>query len=44
MAAFGSEPRGELREALADLGARAVANSAPYADNTSAAVIRWLGA
>ena len=44
MAAFGQDAKRDLREALADLGARAVANSAPYADNTSAAAIRWLGA
>ena len=32
-----------LREALAELGEKAVTGSAPYADNTSAAAIRWLG-
>jgi serine/threonine protein phosphatase PrpC len=30
-----------LRDALTDLGTRAVAASAPYSDNTSAAVLRW---
>jgi serine/threonine protein phosphatase PrpC len=33
----------ELRDALAELGEKAVTSSAPYADNTSAAAIRWLG-
>jgi serine/threonine protein phosphatase PrpC len=33
-----------LRERLADLGARAVYNTAPFADNTTAAAVRWLGA
>jgi serine/threonine protein phosphatase PrpC len=32
-----------LRDSLTELGERAVTNSAPYADNTSAAAIRWLG-
>ena len=27
-----------------DLGARAVHNCAPFADNTTAAAVRWLGA
>jgi serine/threonine protein phosphatase PrpC len=31
-----------LRETLSELCARAVAASAPYSDNTSAAVLRWL--
>ncbi len=43
IAIFGQEAKADLGEALAELGARAVANSAPYADNTSAAVIRWRG-
>ncbi len=30
-----------LRESLAELGAEAVQASAPYSDNTSAAVLRW---
>ena len=30
-----------LREALTELGTRAVAASAPYSDNTSAAALRW---
>jgi len=33
-----------LRDGLGDLGARAVHNSAPFADNTTAAAVRWLGA
>lgn len=33
-----------LREALAELGAQAVAASAPYSDNTSAAALRWRAA
>ena len=39
----GVEPQRGLRDALAELGEQAVTNSAPYADNTSAAAIRWLG-
>jgi PPM family protein phosphatase len=34
---------GALSEVLAQLCARAVEASAPYSDNTSAAVLRWLG-
>ena len=32
-----------LEDALRSLGETAVANTAPYADNTSAAALRWLG-
>jgi serine/threonine protein phosphatase PrpC len=32
-----------LRESLADLGQRALAGTAPFADNTTAAAVRWLG-
>jgi serine/threonine protein phosphatase PrpC len=32
-----------LREQLADLGERALAGTAPFADNTTAAAVRWLG-
>jgi serine/threonine protein phosphatase PrpC len=32
-----------LRESLADLGERAVQATAPLADNTTAAAVRWLG-
>lgn len=43
IATLSGEPRRELRAALLELGERAVASSAPYADNTSAAAICWLG-
>ena len=33
----------DLEDALRSLGETAVANSAPHADNTSAAALRWLG-
>ena len=33
-----------LRDALTDLGTQAVAASAPYSDNTSAAALRWRAA
>src|SRR5271165_6846530 len=33
-----------LRDALMDLGSQAVAASAPYSDNTSAAALRWRAA
>jgi PPM family protein phosphatase len=33
-----------LRDALTDLGTQAVAASAPYSDNTSAAALRWKAA
>jgi hypothetical protein len=33
-----------LRDCLNDLGVRAVEASAPYSDNTSAAVLRWKAA
>jgi len=32
-----------LRDTLADLGQRALAGTAPFADNTTAAAVRWLG-
>jgi serine/threonine protein phosphatase PrpC len=39
-----SAPGGRpLREQLLALGEQAVTNSAPYADNTTAAAVRWLG-
>ncbi|MGI9245390.1 MAG: PP2C family protein-serine/threonine phosphatase [Steroidobacteraceae bacterium] len=38
-----AEAERSLRDALQDLGERAVSNAAPHADNTSAAAIRWLG-
>ena len=43
IASLSGEPRRDLREVLGELGERAVTSSAPYADNTSAAAIRWLG-
>lgn len=43
MGALSKDQNGDLRAALAALGEQAVANSAPYSDNTSAAAIRWLG-
>jgi serine/threonine protein phosphatase PrpC len=33
-----------LRDALTELGTKAVEASAPYSDNTSAAVLRWRAA
>jgi serine/threonine protein phosphatase PrpC len=43
VASLSTSPRDHLREALVTLGEQAVSNSAPYADNTSAAAVRWLG-
>lgn len=43
IASLGQSPEGGLRDSLADLGARAVQATAPFADNTTAAVVRWLG-
>ena len=43
LASLGRDPQADLREKLTALGEQAVSNSAPYADNTSAAAIRWLG-
>jgi serine/threonine protein phosphatase PrpC len=43
VAAFGCNPLLPLRDSLIDLGQRAVITSAPFADNTTAAAIRWLG-
>jgi serine/threonine protein phosphatase PrpC len=40
---FAGPPGKPLRDALTELGERAVEASAPYSDNTSAAVLRWLG-
>jgi len=40
---LGRRPDQELRQSLADLGQRAVLSSAPFADNTTAAAIRWIG-
>lgn len=43
IASLSAEPMRNLRESLQRLGERAVTNSAPYADNTTAAAVRWLG-
>jgi serine/threonine protein phosphatase PrpC len=44
LGALGQDAGRSLRDSLADLGARAVHNTAPFADNTTAAALRWLGA
>jgi serine/threonine protein phosphatase PrpC len=44
IATLGQEGGRTLRDRLGDLGARAVHNAAPFADNTTAAALRWLGA
>ena len=44
IASLGSDRERSLRDGLGDLGARAVHNCAPFADNTTAAAVRWLGA
>jgi serine/threonine protein phosphatase PrpC len=43
VATLGRTAGQSLRDSLADLGSRAVLTSAPFADNTTAAAIRWLG-
>ncbi|HVN42091.1 MAG TPA: protein phosphatase 2C domain-containing protein [Steroidobacteraceae bacterium] len=43
LAAVGQDPQQSLRDSLGQLGAMAVQSSAPFADNTTAAAIRWLG-
>jgi serine/threonine protein phosphatase PrpC len=43
IAGFYTPGNGDLRSALQKLGKRAVDASAPYSDNTTAAVMRWLG-
>ena len=43
IAGLGQQSDRSLRDSLADLGARAVHATAPFADNTTAAVVRWLG-
>jgi serine/threonine protein phosphatase PrpC len=40
---LGRKPGQLLRDSLVELGQRAVTTSAPFADNTTAAAIRWLG-
>ena len=44
LATLGQDGGRTLRDRLGDLGARAVHNTAPFADNTTAAALRWLGA
>ena len=46
IATIGLPPQGRargLQDALADLGERAVQATAPLADNTTAAAVRWSG-
>jgi serine/threonine protein phosphatase PrpC len=43
IASFGGASDLSLRDSLAELGARAVQAAAPFADNTTAAAVRWLG-
>lgn len=43
VASLGQPPDRDLRESLSELGARAVQAAAPFADNTTAAAVRWLG-
>lgn len=42
IASFYRPGNGDLRSALTSLGERAVEASAPYSDNTTAAVLRWV--
>ena len=44
IATLGQDGGRTLRDRLGDLGARAVHNTAPFADNTTAAALRWHGA
>ena len=41
---FAQTPGKSLRDSLTDLGTQAVAASAPYSDNTSAAALRFKAA
>jgi serine/threonine protein phosphatase PrpC len=43
VANLGQDSRRTLRESLQELGECAVEATAPYADNTTAAAVRWLG-
>jgi PPM family protein phosphatase len=43
LATLSAAPAPGLREALAILGERALLATAPFADNTTAAAVRWLG-
>jgi len=42
-AQFAVAPGKPLRDALLELGERAVQASTPYSDNASAAALRWMG-
>jgi serine/threonine protein phosphatase PrpC len=42
VASLSRDPRRRLADALADIGARAVQTTSPFADNTTAAAARWL--
>jgi len=44
IAALSKDPEQDLRGTLTSLGQRAVGATAPYADNTTAAAVRWIGA
>jgi len=43
IAALGQDGGRSLRDRLEDLGVRAVSHTAPFADNTTAAAVRWHG-
>jgi serine/threonine protein phosphatase PrpC len=43
IATLSQDPERGLRDVLATLGQRALQSGAPYADNTTAAAVRWLG-
>jgi serine/threonine protein phosphatase PrpC len=42
IASLARDPQRRLIDALGDIGARAVQSTAPFADNTTAAAVRWL--
>ena len=42
IASLARDPQRRLSDALADIGARAVQSTAPFADNTTGAAVRWL--
>jgi len=43
IATLSAASEGELRSMLTNLGERALIATAPFADNTTAAAVRWLG-
>jgi serine/threonine protein phosphatase PrpC len=43
IATLSQDPERNLRATLAGLGERSLIATAPYADNTTAAAVRWLG-